>query len=285
MLSSLFIRYKKFRERDLTKWRVYLVPYEEKVLIPALKEQAQSLKTYFNDISKICRENRQNETFGAAIARLVPQPSNAIEVTPRKTNKQFAENYFDSTKKMIEDNYIEAFSKLIQECDEIKNLNDFGLFLTKFNQLCMSISQAKNNIFMFILPSFISIHDQQGQLIDVVPKEFRMLCMPFDSTFNNLKFMSEAVIGTIQTWHKEQAKWKTNYLSLQIQKINQRNQILTIILAIAISWFFFALTEPFQRKLLEDKNISLNEMINTLKEKNMKLELELEKIKALQKAN
>ena len=121
------------------------------------------------------------------------------------------------------------------------------------------------------------------------PKELKLLLVPFQNTIENIYGVANSTSGTIHQWHKEQMQWKTEFLKVLSERLAQRNNLLTIFVAIIVSWAFLTATQPLEKYQLGKENETLKaqatESINKgklLEEKINVLKLKLDELNRLQ---
>lgn len=249
-------------------WRKELNDYEKKFLLPALKERMDGLLQYFDQIKAIAEKHRQSDTFGAVLRKLMTPPTGgAIPkfITPDKTNAELADAYFSQTIKMCDENYVCKVAESLERLKSVTSLEGFGTAMNSVHLICSSVLQAKDQLFLYDASSFYSLHDQAtGNIVDVVPREFTVVLMPFKNTLRNMVLLCEGTCGTLDSWHKEQIEWRTRQLDLENARLNRNNQFLTVIVAIAISAAFLFLADPLDKIQKERAIERLTEKVERL---------------------
>jgi hypothetical protein len=270
----------KKRYRLILQDRIHLTDYEKYQLIPELRSRLRVLVGYFSDIVTICRNQKGSRLFVENLASIInPEgiPSSNIDV------KDLAEKFFDSVIEQAQVQNIDDIERILKEYENIEDVRRLGLFLNEINLLCSSFLEVKNRLFLFKIEAYPHITNQQtGQTIAHIPNQFFLTIEPFQIVIQNILSVCKATSDTIHGWHKENMNIKAQFLDLYNNKITLRNnriilliQIVTILLAVALSAFFLSANDPFnlirENKDLKENWKSLGSENRILKEQLLKL--------------
>ena len=137
------------------------------------------------------------------------------------------------------------------------------------NLLCSIVVQVKEKLFLYRLNSIAHVRNTQtNQILPTEPRELTILLLQFKGSLDNIYGVANATAATISQWHKEQMQWKTEFLKVTSERIAQRNNLLTIIVAVAVSFFFMTATQPLEKYQLGKENETLkNQTIEALNQK------------------
>lgn len=275
-------KYRKWKQRDFLKWRDDLSDYERDFFLPEIKGRCEELLKYCKEIDEYCRTRVDEKAFGATLRNLMLD-SQIEHLVPQElkppTNEVLAKQYFNQIQAMNKTTFIDPLEATIKKFDGEIDLEKFGTILNEVNHTCSTIIQVKEKLFWYSLASFAVVFDRHtNQPVLSEPKELKLLLVPFQNTIDNIYGVANSTSGTIHQWHKEQMNWRTETLKVISERIAQRNNLLAIIVAVAISWAFMLGTKPLEKWQLERDNEALKTQINEDSRQRQQLE---EQIKAL----
>jgi hypothetical protein len=289
---SLLIQYRKWMQRDFLKWRDDLSDYERDFFLPEIKGRCEALLIYCREIDSYCTERAEEHNFGVLLKNLM-LPQDIEELVPVGSRppapKVLAKLYFSAIQKVNKETFIEPLEKVIQKLSSNVDLKEFGLILNEVNLVCSSVVQIKEKLFLYRFGSIAFVKDPQtGQVIPTQPKELNLMLHQFQNTIENIYGVANSTSGTLHQWQKEQMQWKTEYLKVTSERIAQRNNLITIIVAIAISWAFMLGTKPLEKYHLEKDNEVLKSQITEELKQRQSLEYQIKtlslKVEELNKA-
>lgn len=264
-LKKAYSKYRSWKQRDFLKWRDELSEYEKDFLLPELKGRCEELLKYCKEINNYCDNRVDEKAFGTTLRSLMldSQIEHLIPVALRPpTAEVLARKFFTEIKNMNQITFIEPLESVIQKIKPETNLKEFGTILNEINHVCSTVIQVKEKLFLYSLASFTVVLDRQtNQPVMTEPKELKVLLVPFQNTIENIYGVANSTSETIHQWHKEQMNWKTEFLKVISQRIAQRNNLLAILVAIAVSWAFLTATQPLEKYQLGKENESLKQQI------------------------
>lgn len=275
-------KYRKWKQRDFLKWRDDLSDYERDFFLPEIKGRCEVLLKYCKDIDIYCKDRIDEKSFGATLRSLIldSQLEHLVPVELRPPTPEFlAKQYFNQIEKMNGITFIEPLERVINRFQSEINLKKFATILNEVNHICSTVVQVKEMLFLYSLASFAVVFDRHtNQPVLSEPKELKLLLVPFQNTIENIYGVANSTSGTIHHWHKEQMEWKTEFLKVTSERIAQRNNLLTIIVAVAVSWAFLTATQPLEKYQLGRENEILKTQATNALNQNQSLE---EKVKSL----
>ncbi len=269
--NGLYYRYRKWKQKDFLEWRFDLSEYEKDLFIPEMKGRSEELLKYFNEIDAYCTERVDEKVFGALlrelaldsrIEHLIP-----VELRPA-TPEVLARNFFTEIKNVNRTTFIEPLEEIVSLFKEDMSLKEFGNMLNRLNLVCSTVVQVKNKLFYYNLRSFAVAFDEHGAPALRPPMNLQVILMPFENTIVNVLGVANATSGSIHQWHKEQMRWKTEFLKVVSERIAQRNNLLTILVAVALSWLFLTFSSPYDKIRLENESIQMHTFLNRLTKQN-----------------
>lgn len=275
-------KYRKWKQRDFLKWRDDLSDYERDFFLPEIKGRCEALLDYCKAIDSLCTERAEEHNFGVMLRNLI-LPSDFEALIPADQRppepKVLAKMYFSAIQKVNKETFIDPLEKVIQKLNPNISLKEFGLALNEVNLICSSVVQIKEKLFLYRFGSIAFVKNPQtGEVVPTQPKELNLMLHQFQNTIENIYGVANSTSGTLHQWQKEQMQWKTEVLKLTTERIAQRNNVLTILVAVAISWAFMMGTKPLEKWQLERDNESLKTQINEDSKQRQQLE---EQIKAI----
>ena len=290
---SFLKKYRKWSQRDFLKWRDDLSEYERDFFLPEIKGRCEELLKYCKEIDEYCRTRVDEKSFGATLRELMLDSQIEKLVPPElrpPTAELLARQYFTQMQVMNKVTFIDPLEAVIQKFDSDIDLKMFGLILNEVNHICSTVVQIKEKLFLYSLTSFAVVFDRHtNEPVMSEPKELKLLLVPFQNTIENIYGVANSTSGTIHQWHKEQMQWKTEFLKVLSERLAQRNNLLTIFVAIIVSWAFLTATQPLEKYQLGKENETLKaqatESINKgklLEEKINVLKLKLDELNRLQ---
>ena len=260
--------------------RRHLTDYEKEQLIPELKLRLEALKKYFNEIIRLCDLQRNSREFTQNLDTII-NPRGLPGVL-QDGGQSIAERFFDEIKAQAQREGVDDIEKILNRHREIHNTKELGLFLNEVNLLCSSLLAVKNNLFLYKIEGYPFVTNvQTGQTISAQPRQYFLTTEPFQITINNIISVASATSGTIDEWHKYAMNLKSQYLDLYINRLSIKNSrwafcinLLTVLLAVALSAFFLIANDPFD---LYKKNRDLELRNKTLEIENQALRLNTKK--------
>lgn len=275
-------KYRKWKQRDFLKWRDDLSDYERDFFLPEIKGRCEALLSYCKEIDAFCTARSDEHNFGVLLRNLVLGGYDETQIPAGDrppTPGALARQYFSAIQEVNRTTFIEPLERVIQKIKPDITLKEFGSLLNEVNLVCSSVIQIKEKLFLYRLSSFAFVRDPQtGEVLPTQPRELTLLLVPFQSAIENIYGVANSTSGTIHQWHKEQMQWKTEFMKVVSERIAQRNNLLAIIVAIAISWAFMMGTKPLEKWQLERDSEALKTQINEDSKQRQQLE---EQIKAL----
>lgn len=286
MFRKIYSKYRNWKQRDFLKWRDDLSDYERDYFMPEIKGRCEELLKYFKMIDEYSLHHVDDKAFGATLRGLM-MSKELEKLIPKAmqppTDEVLAQNYFVAMRSVNQENFIDPLKKVITEFNRLIDLKSLGSILTQVNQICSTVLQVKEKLFLYGLSGFATVHDKNtNQLVLSEPKELKVMLVPFQITMENIYGVANATSGTIHQWHKEQMEWKTNCLQVLSERLAQRNNLLTIIVAVAISWLFLSVTKPYESLLREHEFTKLKEKVIELHTREMNKE---QQVSILQQEN
>lgn len=259
-------KYRKWKQRDFLKWRDDLSEYERDFFLPELKGRCEELLKYCREINEYCDQRVDERAFGVTLRELVIESRYEQLVPPElrpPTPEFLARQFFEQTKAMNNVSFIEPLERVLARFGNEIDLKEYGKILNEINRICATIVQTKQVLFLYSLRSYvIAIDPRTSQPIGSEPKDLAVLLIPFKNILENIYNVANSTSSTIHQWHKEQMEWKTEFLKVVSERIAQRNNLLAIIVAIAISWAFMMGTRPLEKWQLERDNEYLKNQIS-----------------------
>ncbi|WP_413288385.1 hypothetical protein [Bdellovibrio sp. HCB337] len=257
--------YRKWRQRDFLKWRDDLSDYERDFFLPEIKGRCEALLLYCKEIDLFCIERADEHNFGVMLRKLMlPADVEALIPADQRPSepKVLAKKYFSAIQKVNKETFIEPLENVIQKINSNVGMKEFGLILNEVNLVCSSVIQIKEKLFLYRFGSIAFVKNPQtGEVILTQPNELNLMLHQFQNTIDNIYGVANSTSGTLHQWQKEAMEWKTEFLKVTTERIAQRNNLLAIIAAIAISWAFMFGTEPLEKYQLEKNNDALKGQI------------------------
>lgn len=275
-------KYRKWKQRDFLKWRDDLSDYERNFFLPEIKGRCEALLAYCKDIDSLCTERAEEHNFGVMLRTLM-MPADVEALIPADQRppepKVLSKMYFSAIQKVNRETFIEPLERVIQKLNSNVSLKEFGLILNEVNLICSSVIQIKEKLFLYRFGSIAFVKNPQtGEVIPTQPRELHLMLHQFQNTIENIYGVANSTSGTLHQWQKEAMEWKTEFLKVTTERIAQRNNLLTIFVAIAISWAFMLGTKPLEKWQLERDNEALKAQISEDLKQRKQLE---EQVKAL----
>ncbi|HLD98846.1 MAG TPA: hypothetical protein VJB59_01225 [Bdellovibrionota bacterium] len=269
---SLLKRYRKWKQRDFLRWRGDLTDYERDFFLPELKGRCEELLKYCKEINSYCDNRVDERAFGVTLRELVIDSKYEQLVPPerRPSSPEFlARQFFTQMKEMNRITFIEPLERVIARFKPNVDLQEYGTILNEVNHVCSTVVQTKQVLFLYSLRSYvIAIDPKTSQPIGAESKELAIILAPFKNILENICGVANSTSESIHHWHKEQMQWKTEFLKVTSERIAQRNNLLTILVAIAVSWAFLTATQPLEKYQLGKENEKLkNQAMEILKQK------------------
>lgn len=271
-LKKIRRKLKQWRHRDILKWREELNDFEKDMLIPEIMERLKTLKKYFQDIAIICEQERQSDVLIRVLHELTQKyiPPAMRQANPTGEIAVYAKQYVDNIKLRAHDDFVVSIDKLLSKYNNIDSLRELSRFLNDVNFECGTVVQLKEKLFLYNIQLSAVIEGPNGYFA-CEPKELNLLWAPFKVVCENIYSVAKATTESIQEWSKEQIKWKTNFLSVLSQRLQQRNQLLTIVMAISLSSLFLFLGKPYKEYSLERDNVKLKGALELCQNESNKL--------------
>lgn len=255
---SLLKKYRKWKQRDFLRWRDDLSEYERDFFLPEIKGRCEELLKYCKEIDTYCDNRVDERAFGVTLRELVIESRYEQLVPPelRPPSPEFlARQFFNQTKEMNQISFIDPLERVLARFTNDIDLKQYGKILNEVNRICATIVQTKQVLFLYSLRSYVvAIDPSTNQVIGSEPKDLAVLLIPFKNILENIYNVANSTSGTIHQWHKEQMEWKTEFLKVTSERIAQRNNLLTIIVAVAVSWAFLTATQPLEKYQLGREN-------------------------------
>tara|TARA_R110002049_G_scaffold209537_1_gene380431 strand:- start:1300 stop:2214 length:915 start_codon:yes stop_codon:yes gene_type:complete len=264
---SLLKKYRIWKQRDFLKWRDELTEYERDFFLPEIKGRCEALLTYFKEIDVYCNDRKYEHNFGLMLRKLNLNgldESRFPETDRPQTPKKISEDFFSSIQIENRKSFIEPLEKILLKIRVNVSLKDFGSIMNEVNLICSIVVQAKSKLFLYRLSSFAYVQDTNTkQVVLAPPRELSVLLLQFQSSLDNIFNIANSTSSTLHQWHKEQMQWKTEYLKVLSERIAQRNNLLSILVAVAVSWALLTATQPLEKYQLNKENELLkNEVID-----------------------
>lgn len=281
-LKGIWKSYLSWKQKDFLKWRDDLSEYERDFLIPELKGRCQELLKYCEAIDDYSHNHVDDKAFGATL-RKVMLPKEMEKLVPSTmhppSDEILARKFFTDMRLMNKETFIDPLKAVIADFEGEVELKTFGTILTKVNHICSTVVQVKEKLFLYRLSGFSTIHNiATNQLVLAEPQELKVMLIPFQNTLENIYGVANSTSQTIHQWHKEVQQWKTEFLRVLSERIAQRNNLLTIIVAIALSWLFMTAVDPFENTRMENANQKLKSAITQTTEENSKLKNDINRL-------
>ena len=264
----------KKKRRESPSLRKYISDHEAGVLMPHLYSSITELKLCFSSLKDICDTHMGDITFGTALIKAVYPPIIQQQFPGpggMPAPADLANYYFSATKKMLQESYIDPIDTFLEkhrEHNQYELIADFLIFAKDLSFLASIILDIRDKFLMYSLQTWIAIHDPQTQqLISLTPTEAAVIAMPFKVTGLNIVGIAEAIRKNIENWQKEMLEARTYYLSRNASQWAIGANILTIVTAVSISFFFFRIPS-FEEKLKNEETIKQlrNERTSNLNE-------------------
>jgi len=279
---SLTKLYRKWAHRDFLIWRDELSDYEKNFLLPEVKSRCEVLLGFCKKIDTYCETKKGDHNLGVAIRKIMIS-DDAINLIPKDRQPPppdvLARSYFTEIQDSNRATFLNDLESLVPLMSKNISLTELGQIFNKILIVAGAALEAQNELFLYRLSAIPLVMDSNSkQVVLGQPRELSLILHQFTNPIQNIQLISKSLIDTIQQWHKEVLNQKTEFLKLQTERIAQRNNLLTIIVAIAISWAFMMGTKPLEKYQLEKDNEVLREQIIEDFKKRTVLE---EEIKAL----
>lgn len=259
MLKNLYKQYRRWKQRDFLKWRDEVSDYERDFFLQELKGRCEELLKYFEMIDDYSKNHVDDRVFGETLRKLI-MPKELEKLIPAEkrppTPEVLAKSFFETMREMNSREFIVPLKKVLQYFSKPLDLKTYGEMLTQINHVCSTVVQVREKLFLYRLSGFATVHKvESGEMVAGEPSDYKVMLTPFQNILDNIYGVANSTSQTIHQWHKEQMEWKTNFLSVLTERLAQRNNLLTIIVAITISWFFLSVSNPYE-KLGRDRDYS-----------------------------
>lgn len=248
--------------RHVNRWRLDLSEYELITLIPFFQRRIDDAVIELQKVVDACVMHRNNESFGAAYlnlvdpARLRRKPDNMPW-----TNVDGAQEYFDKIQSLTQGTLNKA--RMVQ--DDWRNVTDIPTFskaVVGLSYVSSILEHNKEAAFRLTTFAIITATDvKTGQVLSLPKQEIEILNLPFQNSAENLALLGQSTRESIENWSKEQLEWKTRHLSIVEHRLAIGANILTVVSAVTLSWFFLTLNDPYKMAITESSNKDLNEKL------------------------
>ena len=259
MFTEFYHKYRKWKQRDFLRWRDYVSDYETDFFLPELKGRCEELLKYFEMIDDYSLNHVDDKVFGETLRNLMVKKE-LERLVPDKMkpppSEEIAKAFFSQMREMNQREFIQPLKKVIADFNKPLDMKIFGSILNQVNHVCSTVVQVREKLFLYRLSGFATAHEiESGKMVLSEPKDYKVMLVPFQNIMDNIYGVANSTSQTIHQWHKEQMEWKTSFLGVLSERLAQRNNLLTIIAAIAISWLFLAITNPYE-KLVRERDLS-----------------------------
>jgi len=260
--------------------RKHLTDYERDQLIPEIKSRLLILIKYFNEVIALC-EVQKNSTVFNQVVQQVMNP-NAFEPDSDSPTETPSEKFFSGIKENAQTQGVDDINSILKKYENIESVSQLGLFLTEANNLCSALLNVNNDLLLYKIETYPYITNvKTKQTAVTAPVQYSITIEPFQILVTNIVFVARWTSESINEWHKHTLKLKSQFLDLYISRVNLKNtkyvlyfQLLTVILAIALSAVFLFANDPFNlykenqnlkraKTELEFENINLKNIIKT----------------------
>jgi len=243
---------KKYDHDVLLRWRTQLTDFERDTLFPQLVGRLEALQSMFSEMLALADYAEKDPAFIQALQAVVNP--NGIPVANSHVPPHIA--FCNRAKVQIQQSFLKPISDLVAYSKQVNDFRDFARFMNELVIVANSISQNESQLFWLSLKPYAHVVNQKDQLIATTePIEYALILRPFDIWIKNLCQVAQGTIGTVEAWNKEQANWKTQYLSFQSNESNRRNNLIvlcvniaTVFVAVSVSASFLFLPDVWNSK-------------------------------------
>jgi len=254
---------KKRMNSQFNLWRTELNQYEKEQFLPFMESYIDGFIEYFESIKKKCLDCANQPQFWPQIQTLINKFDQHLDDEGAIIT---AQAYYLLIADMAETNYLTPLKQLKLDASKIQNVKEMTLWLTRLKQICGTILNVKEKMFLYKLSGWFAIRNiTTGQIHNPLPMpELTIFFVPFQSILENLITECTYLLGSIENWSKEQLEWKTAYLNTLNSAIQLKNtkltlwiNVLTVFVAVVISWVFLVVAPPFEKLRVSLENSHL----------------------------
>lgn len=263
----------------MSRWRLDLSEYEIITLIPFFQGRIDDAVDELKKVVDACGSLRNEGTFGAAYLKLI-DPEGLLQKADgtARTNIQGAQEYFDRIGRLTQ-RTLDSATKVQNDWKNVVDMSTFSKAIAGLSYVCSILERNRETAFRLTPMAIISVTESKtGKVLTLPKREFEILNLPFQNSAENLALLGQSTRETIENWIKEQLEWKSRHLSIVEHRWSVGANILTVISAVALSWLFLTLNDPYRMAITESANKDLNVK---LRQTNETLELKISEISAL----
>jgi hypothetical protein len=253
---------RKWDFRHVSRWRLDLSEYELVTLIPFFRGRIDDAVDELQKVVDACVSLRNEGSFGAAYLKLIDPDGlmRKADGAPR-TNIDGAQEYFDKVKTLTQ-RTLDNAKNVQNDWKNIVDISTFSKAISGLSYVCSILERNKETAFRVTPLAIISVTEiKTGRVLTLPKLELEILNFPFQNSAENLALLGQSTRESIEHWIKEQLEWKTRHLNIVEHRWAVGANIFTVVSAVALSWLFLTLNDPYKMSITESTNKDLNEQL------------------------